>query len=127
MSLAYHYSLYNPSDANVMKEVRGVLSIEGEEIMFEYKVYDMMGTAISTLNKFSFDVRYLKDIHVKKGLFKTKLIIQSTKMVFLDPLPGSSQGRIALDIKRQDKNEAFSFSSKLNLALSERRLKEMDE
>lgn len=127
MSLAYHYSLYNPSDANVMKEVRGVLSIEGEEIMFEYKVYDMMGTAISTLNKFSFDVRYLKDIHVKKGLFKTKLIIQSTKMVFLDPLPGSSQGRIALDIKRQDKNEALSFSSKLNLALSERRLKEMDE
>ncbi len=127
MSLAYHYSLYNPSDANVMKEVRGVLSIEGEEIMFEYKVYDMMGTAISTLNKFSFDVRYLKDIHIKKGLFKTKLIIQSTKMVFLDPLPGSSQGRIALDIKRQDKNEALSFSSKLNLALSERRLKEMDE
>lgn len=127
MSLAYHYSLYNPSDANIMKEVRGVLSIEGEEIMFEYKVYDMMGTAISTLNKFSFDVRYLKDIHVKKGLFKTKLIIQSTKMVFLDPLPGSSQGRIALDVKRADRNEALSFSSKLNLALSERRLKEMDE
>ena len=127
MSLAYHYSLYNPSDANVMKEVRGVLSIEGEEIMFEYKVYDMMGTAISTLNKFSFDVRYLKDIHIKKGLFKTKLIIQSTKMVFLDPLPGSSQGRIALDIKRADRNEALSFSSKLNLALSERRLKELDD
>ena len=127
MSLAYHYSLYSPDEEFMMKEVRGVLSIEGEEIMFEFKVYDAMGTAISTLNKFSFDVRYLKNIHVKKGLFKTKLIIQSTKMVFLDPLPGSSQGRIALDIKRSDRNEALNFSSKMNLALSERRLKELDE
>ena len=127
MSLAYHYSLYNASGGYEMKEVRGVLSIEGEEIMFEYKLYDAMGTAISTLNKFAFDVRYLQNIHTKKGLFKTKLIIQSTKMVFLDPLPGSSQGRIALDIKRSDRNEALNFSSKLNLALSERRLKELDE
>ncbi len=126
MSLAYHYSLYSPEEEFMMKEVRGVLSIEGEEIMFEFKLYDAMGTAISTLNKFSFDVQYLKDIHVKKGLFKTKLIIQSTKMVFLDPLPGSSQGRIALDIKRSDRNEALTFSSKLNLALTERRLKDME-
>jgi hypothetical protein len=126
MSFAYYYSLYAPNEEVVNKEVKGVLSIEGEELLFEYKLYDMMGNVISTLNKFSIDVQYLKDVSFKKGFFKNRMIIETTKMVFLDPLPGSSQGKIKLHVKRSDRNNAQSFSQKLSIALSERRLNELE-
>lgn len=127
MSFAYHYSLYAPDEEVVNKEIKGVLSIEGEELLFEYKLYDMMGNVISTLNKFSIDVQYLKDIHFKKKWFGGgKLTVETTKMVFIDPLPGSSQGKITLQVKRADRDQAHDFVQKLKIALSERRLDELE-
>ncbi|MTI87304.1 MAG: hypothetical protein FH748_04980 [Balneolaceae bacterium] len=127
MSIAYHYSLYDGTSETAYKEVKGVLSVVGEELLFEYKVYDMMGSAISTLNKFSILVDHIKRTHYKKGFFQSKLIIEATRMGFMEPLPGSEQGVIRLDIKRANRDEAVGFSSKINLALSERRLKELDD
>ena len=127
MSFAYHYDLYNPADEQPVKTVKGVLSIEGEELLFEYKLYDPAGTVISTLNKFSLQVDFLKKIMFKKSLFSSKMIIETSQMVFLDPIPGSSQGKILLKINREDRNQAQDFATKLNIALSERRLKDLDE
>ncbi|RNC84669.1 MAG: hypothetical protein ED557_06735 [Balneola sp.] len=126
MSVAYEYSLLQQNDHQTpYKRVKGVLSIEGEELLFEFKVYDPAGNMLSTLNKFSINVEYLKNIDFKKGLFSGRLSIETTKMVFLDPLPGSSQGRITLKISRSDRNYAHDFAQKLRIALSERKLKEL--
>lgn len=126
MSVAYEYSLLQQNDHQApYKHVKGVLSIEGEELLFEFKVYDPAGNMLSTLNKFSINVEYLKHIDFKKGLFSGRLTIETTKMVFLDPLPGSSQGRITLKISRSDRNYAHDFAQKLRIALSERKLKEL--
>ncbi len=126
MSVAYEYSLLQQNDHQTpYKYVKGVLSIEGEELLFEFKVYDPAGNVLSTLNKFSINVEYLKNIDFKKGLFSGRLSIETTKMVFLDPLPGSLQGRITLKISRSDRNYAHDFAQKLRIALSERKLKEL--
>ena len=126
MSFAYHYDLYNPTDDEPIKTVKGVLSIEGEELLFEYKLYTPNGTVISTLNKFSLQVDFLKKIMFKKSLFSTRMIIEATQLVFLDPIPGSEQGKIMLKINREDRNNAQDFATQLNIALSERRLKELE-
>lgn len=127
MSFAYHYSILDSDQKPAYKQIKGVLSIEGEELLFEYKLYDQTGTVISTLNKFSIDVQYLKDITFKKGWIKGgKLTIETSKMVFLEPLPGSALGKIALNVKREDRKNAHDFVQKLNIALSERRLDELD-
>ena len=126
MSFAFNYSLLNTNETPPLKYVKGVLSIEGEELLFEYKLYDPQGNVLSTLNKFSINVEYLKSIELMKGLFKAKLIIRTTQMVFLDPLPGSKQGSITLEIKREDRTQAQDFTSKLKIALSERKLRDFE-
>lgn len=126
MSFAYSYSLLNPGEVPPLKLVKGVLSIEGEELLFEYKLYDPQGNVISTLNKFSINVEFLQSIELLKGLFKAKLIIRTTQMVFLDPLPGSKQGSVTLEIKREDRTLAQDFTTKLKIALSERKLRDLE-
>lgn len=126
MSFAFNYSLLNQSQVPPLKYVKGVLSIEGEELLFEYKLYDPQGNVLSTLNKFSINVEFLQSIELMKGLFKAKLIIRSTQLVFLDPLPGSKQGSITLEIKREDRTLAQEFTTKLKVALSERKLRDLE-
>ncbi len=126
MSFAYHYELYDEAHEGVIKTVKGVLSIDGEELLFEYKLYDMMDTVISTLNKFSLNVDYLKKVMYKRGIFQSKMIIEATRFVFLEPIPGSQQGKITLKIARSDRDQAQEFATKLNIALTERRLRDMD-
>ncbi len=126
MSFAFNYSLLNPNESPPLKYVKGVLSIEGEELLFEYKLYDPQGNVLSTLNKFSINVEYLKSIELMKGLFKAKLIIRTNQMVFLDPLPGNKQGSITLEIKREDRTQAQDFANKLKIALSERKLRDLE-
>ncbi|MFV1883286.1 MAG: hypothetical protein ACMZ7B_02175 [Balneola sp.] len=126
MSFAFNYSLLNPGEVPPLKHVKGVLSIEGEELLFEFKLYDPQGNVLSTLNKFSINVEYLQSIELLKGLFKAKLIIRTSQMVFLDPLPGSKQGSITLEIKREDRTQAQDFTTKLKIALSERKLRDLE-
>lgn len=125
MSFAFSYSVLNQSEIPPLRNVKGVLSIDGEELLFEYKLYDPQGNVLSTLNKFSILVEFLENIELMKGLFKAKLIIRTTQMVFLDPLPGSKQGSITLEIKREDRAQAQDFTTKLKIALSERKLRDM--
>lgn len=125
MSFAFSYSLLDHSEVPPLKYIKGVLSIDGEELLFEYKLYDPQGNVLSTLNKFSILVEFLESIELMKGLFKAKLIIRTTQMVFLDPLPGSKQGSITLEIKREDRTNAQDFVTKLKIALSERKLRDL--
>ena len=127
MSFAYHYDLLEPITEASYKNVQGVLSIEGEELLFEYKLYDDSGSSISTLNKYGITVDILKSIRFKKTLFNSYVIIETNNSVFLDPLPGSEEGKIHLKIKRNDRKNALDFCTKLNTAMSERRLRELDE
>ena len=125
MSFAFNYPLLDPSSVPPLKFVKGVLSIEGEELLFEYKLYDPAGNVLSTLNKFSIIVDYLGSVELIKGFFKTKLIIRTNQMVFLEPLPGSKQGGITLEIKREERVQAQDFTAKLKVALSERKLRDL--
>lgn len=129
MSIPYQYSMYETSDSRVkVKEVKGVVSAIDREILFEYKVYDMYGNALSNLSKFSIDVDQIKKSQFKKGFPFTggKLIFEANQWAFFEPLPGSEQGKITLKIKRRDRDAAIRFSTKLNLYQSQKRLDDMD-
>ena len=120
MSFAYHYDLETASGNDPYKIIKGILSIDEEELLFEYKLYDQTLTSISTLNKYSINVDLLKSIRFKKTLFNNYVIIETDSTVFLDPLPGSSNGTIHLKIDREHKNQAEDFCSKINVALERR-------
>lgn len=127
MSIPFTYSLYESSEQKtVVKEVKGIISFANDELLFEFKVYNVYGKSISSLNKFSIDIDQLKRVYFKKGFFRNILVIEASTMAFLDPLPGSEQGMIKLNTKREHRNEAARFSSTLNLILSQKRLDEME-
>ena len=131
MSIPFNYSMYESDDVNMkVKEVKGILSFLDGELLFEYKVYDMMGNGISNLSKFSIQLDHIKKIQYKKGFLffsSGKLIIEANQWAFFEPLPGSEQGSIKLNIKQNDKNEAIRFSTKMNLYMSQKRLGDMEE
>lgn len=130
MSIPYKYSMYESDDLNMkVKEVKGIISYSDDELLFEYKVYDAMGNGISNLSKFAIHIDNIKKVEYRKGFIFTggKLIVEANKWAFLEPLPGSDQGRIKLKIKRRDKGEAIRMSTKLNLYMSQKRLDDMDE
>lgn len=129
MSIPYNYSMYETDEVNTkVKEVKGILSFIDAELLFEYKVYDMYGNSISNLSKFSIQLDHVKRIQYKKGLPLTggKMIIEANQWAFFEPLPGSEQGIVKLNIKRNDKNEAIRFSTKMNLYMSRKRLDDMN-
>ncbi len=121
MSFAYHYELDSATGSEAYKMLKGILSIDGEELLFEYKLYDRSMTSISTLNKYAITVDLLKSIRYKKTLFNGYVIVETKSSVFLDPLPGSSQGTIQLKIDREHRNQAEDFCSKINIALERRK------
>ncbi|MFP8489305.1 hypothetical protein ACKGJO_09385 [Gracilimonas sp. Q87] len=129
MSIPYKYSMYESDDVNVKaKEVKGIISYAHDELLFEYKVYDAAGNGISNLSKFAIHIDNIKRVEYKKRFPFSggKMIVEANKWAFLEPLPGSEQGRIKLKIKRRDKGEAIRMSTKLNLYMSQKRLDDME-
>lgn len=122
--------MYEADEVNMkVKEVKGILSFIDGELLFEYKVYDMYGNSISNLSKFSIQLDHVKRIQYKKGFPFTggKMILEANQWAFFEPLPGSDQGIVKINIKRNDKNEAIRFSTKMNLYMSRKRLDDMNE
>ena len=66
MSFAYNYEVQKKDGQVTYKTIIGVLSVDGEELLFEYKLYDQSRTSISVLNKFSFNVDLVQSIRFKK-------------------------------------------------------------
>jgi len=121
MSFAYNYEVQKKDGQVTYKTIIGVLSVEGEELLFEYKLYDQSRTSISVLNKFSFNVDLVQSIRFKKTLFSAYIVIETVQPVFLEPLPGSSNGSIQLHIDRNHQKHAEDFCIKINTALEKRR------
>lgn len=121
MSIAYNYTLEssNGRDKIREKEVKGVLSVMEKELLFEFKVYDLAGSSISGLNKFIIDASQIKRVNFKRGLFQSRLILESRHAAYLEPLPGSEKGVVKLNISRADRDEAQHFSSKMNEILGD--------
>ncbi len=119
MSIPYHYKMPD-SGSNQKKEVKGILSFIDNELLFEYKVYDQAGQSISNLAKFSIQLSQISQILYKKGFLWSggKLVIEAKHQPFFEPLPGSRQGIIKLNINRADKAETIRFSTKMNLYMS---------
>ncbi len=120
MSFAYSYEVQQTEGQITYKTINGVLSIDGEELLFEYKLYDQTRTSISVLNKYAINVDLLKSVRFKKTLFSAYVIIETEKPVFLDPLPGSSNGIVHLQIDRDHRKQAEDFCTQINVALKRR-------
>ncbi len=109
-------------------KVEGVLRVEGEKLVFEYQKKDAVVEAYqSELRTQEIQISELDMLEFKKGWFRGKLILHGKRASSFGELPGKDLTERVLIIKRKHRNTAANISSSLNLLLSERKLKELDE
>lgn len=109
-------------------KLEGILRVESAQLVFEFQKKDAIVEAYqSDLQTVSIPVDELQLVEFKKGWFSGKLILHGEKASSLSDLPGKDLGERVLKIKRKHRELAASISSRLNLAISEQKLKELDD
>ena len=97
----------------------GMLRDEGDHLVLEYQSKEALvgGMLKSNVREVRIPRDILSSVTLRKtwlGL-KTELVIQTTRMVPLADLPGMSQGQLALEIARRDRQSAEKLVADIRL------------
>lgn len=108
-------------------KMEGILRVENGKLTFEYHKKDGVLEAIkSGIKTTEIDLKDIELIEYKKKLFGARLILHAKRATVFQDLPGNDLTTRTLKIKRKDREIAANIASKVNLHLSERKLKELD-
>lgn len=109
-------------------EVKGLLRTADEAIILEFDERDaFLGIIKSEVQERTIPFSEIQSLEFKKKFFTTKIVITGRSMRSLEGIPGVEQARCTLKIKKKDRPEAERMISSLRVALSEYRLREMEE
>ncbi len=88
-------------------ECHGILRDEGTHLTFEFQVTDAVaGFLKSGVKEVRVPLEDLISVSLRKGWFRTKIIVQAARMEVLQDLPGMTQGRVELSIERPYRDAA---------------------
>lgn len=108
-------------------KLEGILRVNEDQLMFEFQKKDAVLEAYqSELKTVEIPLAELEMLEFKKGWFSAKLILHGRSASSFRDLPGKDLIERVLKVKRKHRDIAASISSNLNLALSEKKLKELD-
>jgi len=109
------------------QKASGLIKLEEEQILCEFRVVDaFLGMIKSDVKETRIPLSDLHSVKFKKGFFRSKIIFEAQSLRVFDRVPGSEQGEWEVSIKRKDRDEARDLVSKIRLALSEMRLRDLD-
>jgi hypothetical protein len=108
--------------------IEGILSVKEHNLFIEFQKKDaIMGAYKSDLSTIEIPFSEIDMMEYKKGFFTSKLIIHGKNARALTDLPGDELTSRTLKVKKKHREIAANISSKINLELSEMKLKELDE
>ncbi|MEX2456096.1 MAG: hypothetical protein WD381_02230 [Balneolaceae bacterium] len=109
-------------------EVKGLLSVYEESILLEFERKDaVIGVFKSGLKEARIPYSNLEEMEWKKGFFRSKIILTGKTMRSLSEVPGAEQGRLVMNVKRKDREDAERVASRVRLRISEERLNSMED
>lgn len=109
-------------------EVQGLLSVYEESILLEFeRKEEVFGKNKSALKEVRIPYSDLEEMEWKKGFFRSKIILVGKTMRSLSDVPGAVQGRLVMNVKRKDRDDAERVASRVRLRISEERLNSLDE
>ncbi len=128
------YGMYNYSVAfeipNMNQgfiEVKGLLSVYEESILLEFERKDeVIGTSKAGFKEARIPYSNLEEMEWKKGFFRSKIILIGKTMKSMSEVPGAEQGRLVMNVKRKDRNDAERVASRVRMRISEERLNSLD-
>lgn len=119
------FRLHTP-DA-VFTETFGLLGLQEGCLVLEYETKDaFIGAYSSGVEELEVLPDDVSSITFKKGLFRTRLIINARSMKLFEKIPGAKHGKIILRIKRKHRAEAKQLAIFLQHRLEELKTIEAD-
>lgn len=107
--------------------VEGILSVKEHKLFVEFQKKDSVFGAIkSDVKAIEIPFSGIDMMEYKKGVFSAKLTIYGKNATALKELPGDELMTRKLKVKRKYREIAANISSKVNLELSEMKLRELD-
>lgn len=110
-----------------LQKAGGLLKWEEDRLILEFQVEDaIVGLFKSDVEEVTIPISELQGVEFKKNIFSAKLIIEARSMKTMRDIPGSEQATCTMKIKRGDRDKASRLVSRIQLALSEYRLDQME-
>jgi hypothetical protein len=109
----------------------GIVRTDGPSLVIEFKkedaLDDVAGARPGSVREVRIPFDDLHAIQLKTGLFTTNLEITTRTLKAAAGLPGSNGSEITLKVKRKNRKGAEHAVSRIQLRLSEFRLKQLDD
>jgi hypothetical protein len=105
---------------------RGMARATPAGLTLEFEIKDsLVGLIRSGVREIHIAVEDLDRLDLRKGWFRTTLVVRTRRMAVLDKVPGHQAGSIQLRIAREDRPVAEALVSTMMLSLSERELERL--
>ncbi len=107
--------------------MEGMIRIDTNAIIFEYQTKDaLLGIVKSDTKTARIEFSEIESIEYKKSLFTSKLFISANVFLGSKGFPNNDANELTLKIKRSNSDIASEFVSRINLRISEERLKDIE-
>ena len=108
--------------------VEGIMRLEKNGLYLEFQIKDAVIKAYkSPIKTHFFSLEDIDAIETKVGWFRTRLWIHVQSGKILEAIPGNDLTQRVFSFKRAHRLALTNMVSQLNLALSELKLKELDQ
>ena len=98
---------------------QGIVSFVEDAIVIQYETKDaVFGMAKSGLKEIEIPLDVVEEVTFEAGLFRSKLTIVVSDMVYCVDIPGSSGNRVSLPIKKKYADNAEDFVQAIRLRAS---------
>ncbi|MEO1022769.1 MAG: hypothetical protein AAFW89_09495 [Bacteroidota bacterium] len=109
-------------------KAEGILRVENGQMVFEFqKKDDVFEVYKSDLETARIDLTKIEIVEYKKTLFGARLKLFAASASTFQHLPGNDLTERVLKIKKKHREVAASLASKVNIFLSEHKLKQLDD
>ena len=105
----------------------GLARLDAGVLSLEFQLTDSEEKLKKEIHHVTIRLADLDGVRFSRHIFGAKLVFRVNRLGLLDEIPGTRQGECRLRFKRKYRDEAQALASQLQLKMSERKLKQIDE
>lgn len=117
------------TDVNLgFQEAEGLIRLERNRVVIEYRIKDALGLAVkSDVKELHIPLNDLISLEIKDWWITMRLTLAVKSMRSIEDLPNAQSGEVTMKVSRKHRTALRNFVSHTRLAISEYRLKELDD
>ena len=115
---------YYDEDENTL---HGLIRLEADVLSLEYQVMNDEDILQEEIHHTTIRLADLDAVRFSQNVFWAKLTLRVRSLGLIKAIPGARQGEVKLRFRRKHRDEAQALASQLQLRMSERRIKQIDE